>query len=195
MRRVLAVALTAAFLVLVIVSAVTAITTELPRQSFMTGSEYTTGLYARYQVSGTIASNDGLLAVRIASVTGGPCLPVGGATTPAYSPDAMAFGFVRDFRVAPISIWELSPDADSIYVPLGVSVGSDWSVLMSSPRGDPRSTIAERYNVGSVLENSARPGVYYTGWGVVYDSPLLRDMYAASHTMYEADGVRIWYGA
>ena len=52
----------------------------------MTGSEYTTGLYARYQVSGTIASNDGLLAVRIASVTGGPCLPVGGATTPAYSP-------------------------------------------------------------------------------------------------------------
>jgi hypothetical protein len=181
-----------AFCALVVLSAVSAINTELPRQSFMTNSEYSVGLYARYQVFGTIASNDGLLGVRIASVTGRPLLPVGGATTAAWGPDALAFGFVKDFRVVPVSFWQLTPDSDSMFVPLDVTAGADWSTMMSSHLGAQSSTFAERYNVGSVLENSDQQGVYYTGWGVVYDSPLLRDVYNARYLTFEGDGVRIW---
>lgn len=181
-----------ALLVVVPVAAGGAIKLELPRISYMPSSDYNVGLYARYAVQGTIASNDGLLAVRVVAISGGACLPIGGATTATYGPDAMAFGFVHSFPVEPVPLWDLTTDSDSIFAPIGVTVGADWSVMMSHPI-DPRSLqIAGQYHVTTILENSRQPAVYYTGWGVVYESPLLAGAYQERYKIYESDGVRLW---
>ena len=185
-------AVATALLVVVIASAAFAVDLELPRQSHMTEAQYSTGLYIRYQVPGTVASNDGLLAVRVATVSCGPVLPIGGATTATYGPDALAFGFVRGFAVVPVSVWDLTVDSDSIYLPIEVTVGADWSVMLSLPMDARSFRIASRYNVTAVLEDTGRPAVYYTGWGVVYESPFLMDAYRYRYKTYDAGGVRIW---
>lgn len=181
-----------ALIVVAGVGASAAISMELPRQSFMTQAEYSTGLYARYQVSGTIASNDGLLGSRVASISGAPYLPVGGATTPAYPPEAMAFGFVGSFQVVGVSIWDATIDSDSLYLPVGVTVLADWSVMMGKPLGSQTARLATRYNVTTILEDSSEIGVYHTGWGKTYGSGLLQGLYDFRYKTYESNSVRIW---
>lgn len=158
----------------------------------MTEAQYSTGIYARYRIDGTLASNDGLLAVRVGSISGKPMLPIGGATTAMYGPEALAFGFVREFSVMAVPLSELTINSDSMVVPIGVTVGADWSVMFSLYLDSGSFRIAERYDVRFVLEDSRQPGVYYTGWGVVYDSPLLFDIYRNRYKVYEGSGMRIW---
>ena len=177
---------------MVVSSAVFAINIELPHQTYMTDSEYTSALYARQHVTGTIASNDGLLGARVASVSQGPLLPIGGATTAQYGPDAMAFGFVTDFPVRPIPVWDLTIDSDSFFDPLGVTVGSDWSVLLSNHISGQTEAIATRYHITTLLEDTRQPATYYTGWGVQYDSPFLHDVYVTRYKTFETDSIRLW---
>jgi len=158
----------------------------------MTDSEYSAGLYAQRGVTGAMACNDGLLASRIASVSGMGYLPIGGATTAAYGPEAMAFGFVRQFNAVPLRFTDLNIDSDALYSPADVTVGADWSVLMSSHLGPRADQIAHQYGITTVCENVAAAGIYHTGWGVDYESPLLQDMYSSRYAVFQGDGIRIW---
>jgi len=169
-----------------------AVRLELPSITHMTDSEYSAGLYAQRGVTGAMACNDGLLASRIASVSGMGYLPIGGATTAAYGPEAMAFGFVRQFNAVPLRFTDLNIDSDALYSPADVTVGADWSVLMSSHLGPRADQIAHQYGITTVCENVAAAGIYHTGWGVDYESPLLQDMYSSRYAVFQGDGIRIW---
>ncbi|HLA46421.1 MAG TPA: hypothetical protein VJ207_02485 [Thermoplasmata archaeon] len=181
-----------ALIVVASVSASQAISFELPRQTFMSESEYTAGLYAKYHVSGTLACNDGLLGSRIASVTGDAYLPIGGATTATYGPDALAFGFIDGFQTIPVPITELTIDSDALFAPVGVTVGADWSVMFSNRLGTRSERIADTYAVSVICEDSREFATYHTGWGVTYESLLLADLYENRYKTFEANGVRMW---
>jgi len=75
-----------------------------------------------------------------------------------------------------------------------VTVGADWSIMFSRPLDDSRGgRIADRYGVTAILEQTVTPAVYYTGWGAIYESPLLTDIYTERYKLYDSGGVRIWF--
>lgn len=147
---------------------------ELERGTSLADATYSTALYLNDLPEGNFVANDGLLGIRIASLTGRGGLPVGGAGTTHQSPELLILGaynasdvFSKEQR---IPIWELTIEDDSPFILLGINARDDWDTkIMKSSVDAVSQRVVDRYRLSYYLENDDFQSAYLA-FGNIYDA-------------------------
>jgi hypothetical protein len=169
---------------------------ELNHSSIMPMQTYTTGVYVGHLGSGQVVlSSDGLLGVRIASISACAYLPVGGASTLYQSPEVLSYRFFTPQEVASsitrVDLSNVSIDSDSPFFDSTIQVEADWVKLMESSFATRSSTLS-RYHPTLYLETGSANATF-SAYGGIYFSPFAASVYAQGYLLY-SDGVEsLWY--
>jgi hypothetical protein len=119
-------------------------------------------------------SNEGLLAIHIASISGRQGLPVGGAGTTSQSPELLIMGAYRPIDLTSnetrISLTELTIEDDSPFVVGHIDALVDWQkkVLWLDVDKVSNDTWDQRYHLQLYVELDAIRGKY-AAFGNVYE--------------------------
>lgn len=162
--------------------------TETERGTSMTDATYTTALYVRNLPVGNLVANDGLLAVRIFSVSGRSGLPIGGAGTIGQSAELLIMGvytaaevYERERR---IPLADLTIEDDSPFVVVGVNAREDWVVKILQRSVDD-VPIADRYGLQYYLEKDDIRS-QFAAFGKVYGGSVFADtVHARRYKVYD----------
>lgn len=143
---------------------------EAERGTAMTDPNYTTALYVKYLPEGNLVANDGLLGVRVFSVSGRHGLPIGGAGTISQSAELLVMGVYNASEVYDrerrISLTELTIEDDSPFIVIGVNAREDW-VLRVLERDVNDVSIADAYSLQYYLERDDLRN-QFTAFGRIY---------------------------
>jgi hypothetical protein len=169
---------------------------EIQHTTWMPNTMYSTGVFVQeYASSQTVVSNDGLLGIRIAALSGAAYLPVGGAGTTFQSPELLAYGyFTRDeveLNTVRIPIQDLTLESDSPWIASTIQAEADWVLIMQS-RFDDSSTVISRYNPGFYLENQNLVSTFFA-YGNQYPSLFATSTHASAYKIYDNDVETLWY--
>ncbi|UCD92980.1 MAG: hypothetical protein JSV43_03455, partial [Methanobacteriota archaeon] len=177
---------------------------ESETSKYMSMEEYDTGLYAKQHVTGTIFTNSGLLGTRVASVSGSPYLPIGGATVARTGPEQLAFGFVNldDVYVTQIPLDQLTLNSDHPFVAHGVpNAQREWRAIHDGWIDNPEDRYPDtdrflgEYEIYYALEDRTLPS-HFQWAGPIRYSRFLGDPYYGVHhvryKMYESGRNQIW---
>lgn len=169
---------------------------EVDHTSILTTATYTTATYVQDRFGGSVVmSNDGLLGVRVAAVSGSPYLPVGGAGTTFQSPELLAYRFFSaeevDARVVRGSLQDLTLDSDSLWVALGIQAQADWVQMMQSPFDD-KGAVFDRYHPTYYMENKLLGPVFFS-FGNFYPSEFATTAHAGAYMIYDSSTEAMWF--
>ncbi len=167
---------------------------EVERFTAITDANYTTGLYVRSLPEGNFVANDGLLGIRVASISGRGGLPIGGAGTTHQSAELLIFGVVNATTVFAserrIPLTELTIEDDSPFILGGVNAIDDWiqDILEQPVIGIKNQTIA-KYRLQYFIENDQFRDAY-VAWESVrrwpeYDADFPRSVHAERYKLYD----------
>ena len=156
---------------------------------------YSVGVYAAWTANGTIASNEGLSAGRLAAVTGLPTLPLGGASIHWFSPQQLIYDFVdgRTVRVTLISLTTISFNTDEIYVPNDVAnAKDDYEAIFYNHLSDSNTQdVLGRYDVHYVILYVSAGNQFQSY--IWRPSPLVTDVKAMTYKTFSSHSYEIWY--
>jgi hypothetical protein len=157
---------------------------------------YSTALYVKgYSGDPTAIANDGLVGIRVASVSGCSYLPVGGAGTTFQSPELLAYHYFTPGEVQSNLAWvpfqDLTLDSDSPWSVPSIQAEADWVAIMQSPFGAYGATI-RRYHPTLFLENKYLPGSFFA-FGNEYPSAFATTAYSGAYKIYDGDAEALWY--
>ncbi len=169
---------------------------EISNASALSPSTYDLAVYLHtHSWSGTVVSNDGLLGVRVASVSGYPYLPVGGGGTTFQSAELLVYGFVNasqvESSVYPIPWNSLSLDTDSPWFGSTIQSEATWVRIMQSTFP---STAApnDPYHVTYFLENTQYSGDYLA-YSNIYPSAYAQTVHRNAYLVYADSSESMWY--
>lgn len=150
---------------------------ELERGTAMSDYDYTTALYVQGLPAGHLISNDGLLGIRVSSVSGRGLLPVGGAGTTTQSPELLTMGAYSASEVLrstePIDVWKLTVEDDSPFTLKRVNALEDWQLrFLFRDVDNVEARDLNRYKIAYFLENDALRGKYIAYTSVYYGDPF-----------------------
>ncbi len=156
---------------------------------------YSDSLYFTWSANGTLLSNEGLSAGRIAAVSGRPVLPIGGASIHWFGPQQLTFGFVNPRSVAVRSIpWtSISFQTDEIFAPLNVpNAKDDYETMFYNPLGDAGATqLMDQYGVHYVFVLNSHSAEFQSYlWR---PSPMVQDTTMSRYKTFESDLYSIWF--
>src|SRR2546426_753992 len=193
-RPAIRVAFAAVSLAIAFVSAQLVVDFDLQIEPYIDDMTYTDGLYAKYETSGTILSNDGLIGSEMFAVSGRSYLPVGGATTAFQSPELLIFGFLNSsrLRIMQIPIYELTIESDSPYRLLGVQAEADWADLLDHRHDAMPTRLISAYHPAYLLENWGANGGYFA-YGRTYPSPFVASVHEDCYKVFELPGKTLWF--
>lgn len=156
---------------------------------------YSIGVYSNWTVDGTLASNEGLSAGRMAAVSGIPVLPVGGASIHWFSPQQLIYGFVdgRAVSVKLIPLTTISFNTDEIYVPTNVAnAKDDYETIFYNRLHDSQTqTMLGRYGVRYVLLYTAAEDQFQSY--IWRPSPFVADVRAMTYKVFDSPSYALWY--
>ena len=193
-RRRAAVAVVVSSLVLLTATSMVARNWELAQTVYIPDWTYNAGLYVRYLPGeSTFVANHGLMGVHVASISGKPYLPVGGAGTTSQSPELLAFGYFSPQDVynntVRLPLQDLRVESDSPFELYGVKAGDDWAgILQDDNYGLVSRIIQERYNLAYHLDREEL-GLFFWANDKAYDSTFARSMhfgYSEASVTYDA---------
>lgn len=168
---------------------------ESEASTAITDATYNTALYLRFLPSGSFVANDGLMGVRVSSISSVQGLPVGGAGTTAQGPELLILGSYTPQEVfdreARIPLTELTIEHDSPFILEGIDVLSDWQVRVLFLDVDQVSNrTTDRYRLVYYLENDNLRG-QYTAFGNIYDGApfdnFAKSVQAKRYKLYDGD--------
>jgi hypothetical protein len=156
---------------------------------------YSTGLYSAWNIDGSLASNEGLSAGRLAAVSAIPTMPIGGASIHWFSPQQLSFGFVNgdSVSVSLVPLTTISFNTDEIFVPVDVpNAKDDYETIFYNHLHEQQTRIMlDRYNVHYVV-------LYVTGGDqfqsyVWRPSPFVSEVKTTTYCVYSSPAYTIWY--
>jgi len=157
---------------------------------------YSAALYLRYETSGTIVSNDGLIAGQLAAFSGRPILPLGGASLHWTGPQELTWRFIgpNDIRVQLLPITTISFNTDEIYVALGLrNVESDWETMLYYVEPSAANQQFLTYDVHYIAVKTMTPDTFLS---YAHDRPsvyLATVLPSSSYIVYENGAITIWF--
>jgi hypothetical protein len=159
-------------------------------------SAYAASIYVRHLAYGTIVSNDGLLAGRLAAFTGMPVLPLGGASLHWTGPQELAWRILPPEAVGVqlLPLTSISFNTDEIYIAVGLrNVETDWETMLYY--ADP--PLAEQqfaaYDVHYFVVEALRPTTFLS---YSHDRPsafLVSILPDSSYQVFENGAVTVWF--
>jgi hypothetical protein len=156
---------------------------------------YSAGIYSAWSVEGSLASNEGLSAGRLAAVSGLPLIPVGGASIHWFSPQQLVYGFVDGDRVGVrlIPLTSISFNTDEIYAPVNVpNAKDDYETIFYNRLDDPQVMATLRdYNVHYVMLFTSG-GDQFQSY-VWRPSPFVADVRTMTYCVYSSPSYTLWY--
>lgn len=169
---------------------------EVERGTAMSSSDYTFALYLRSLPDGNFIANDGLLGIRISSVSGRGLLPVGGAGTTAQSPELLIMGAYNATEVIGrerrVPLAELTVEDDSPFTLTGVNALEDWQLrFLFRNVNDVAGRDLDRYRIVYFLENDSLRGKYVAFSGVYYGDPFsnfANSVHATRYKVFDGSG-------
>ena len=149
---------------------------EVGRNTSMSNATYSTALYLNDLPQGNFVANDGLLGIRVASVSARNGLPVGGAGTTHQSPELLIMGafnvsavFSREQR---IPLTSLTIEDDSPFILVGIDALTAWTADIMKKTADMVSGgLVRQYGMSYYLENDLYRDAYIA-FDDVYDGKL-----------------------
>jgi len=159
-------------------------------------SSYSAALYLRYRTSGTIVSNNGLIAGQLAAFSGRPILPLGGASLHWTGPQELPWRFIspEEIRVQLVPVTTISFSTDEIYVALGLrNVESDWEAMMYYVEPGVAEQQFLTYHVHYIAVDRMTPNTFLS---YSYNRPslyLATVLPSTSYIVYENGAVTVWY--
>ncbi len=194
-QRIRSVVLVASFTVIFVFSAAV-LEYEIERTSVLPPSLYSTSLYAGHYACGQgLISNDGLLGIRVAAITGCAYIPVGGAGTTFQSPELLAYGFFNrdevESKMARVPLQDLTLDSDSLWAAYAIQAEADWVAIMNSPYNS-RSSVTDRYHPTYYLENKFHASMFFA-FGNRYPSPFAVSAHDGAYKLYDGTAETLWY--
>ncbi len=194
-RRRLRVLLLAASLAATVIFSAVVLQYEENNLTAITDRTYSTATYVSWIRGPRIIANDGLLGVRVASISGCPYLPVGGAGTTFQSPELLAYGFFGREEIynnlTRIPLSELTVDTDSPWLVTSVQAELDWVNMMQSPYYHSSSTLT-RYSPNLYLEDRS-VGVGFDAYGNTYPSAFAQSAHDDAYLIYESSSESLYY--
>lgn len=171
---------------------------EVGHATILPMTTYSTGLYVRgFPEGSNVVANDGLVGIRVASISGCQYLPVGGAGTTFQSPELLAYHYFRPSEVLSKVVWvplqDLTLDSDSPWVVTSIQAESDWVTIMETPF-DARGATMHRYDPTYFLENKYLRSSFFA-FGNEYPSTFAATAHLGAYKLYDADGEALWYVA
>ncbi len=169
---------------------------EISQSTSMPMTTYATALYlGPCAPDQTIISNDGLVAIRVAAISGCAYLPVGGAGTTSQSPEVLSYHYFSPQEVlgnmAPVPIQNVGLDSDSPWFVSSINAEADWVSMMESPY-NATGTLQSRYHPTLYLENRYLAGEFFA-FGNRYPAPLALSAYAGAYKLYDSGAEALWY--
>ncbi len=161
----------------------------------MANNTYSTATYISAMHTPVTISNDGLLGVRVAALSGCPYLPVGGAGTTFQSPELLSYRFFNTKEIyqnlTRIPLADLTLESDSLWVVGSIQAELDWVKIMQSPYDHPKSTLT-RYRPVLYLENR-NVGVSFYAYGNTYPSAFAQSAHDDAYLIYESPSESLYY--
>lgn len=174
---------------------------EVGRQNAMSDANYTTALYLTSLPAGSFVTNDGLLGIRVSSISARPGIPVGGAGTTSQSAELLAFGFYNATEVFQherrVPITELTIEDDSPFALDGIDARRDWiNAILEVEVDEVANRTIERYRLQVFLENDRLQGAF-TAYGNVYEPPSFnaafqRTIHLSRYKLYDGSSEDIY---
>jgi hypothetical protein len=160
-------------------------------------SIYTTGLYVRTHVSGSLDTNHGLLGGQITAISVTPSLPLGGASLHWFSSQQLIFGFINgsNVQVKLRDVLSLSFNTDELYAPQNVrNAETDWETIMYGHLTDIGvSRMLDRYDVHFLFVDETLPRNTFRSYSLDRDSPFTRDVESSRYAVFNLPGQTIYY--
>ncbi|HKZ99925.1 MAG TPA: hypothetical protein VJ326_10130 [Thermoplasmata archaeon] len=171
---------------------------EVQHTTWLPNTMYATATYVHeYAPVENVVSNDGLLGIRIAALSGCAYLPVGGAGTTFQSPELLAYGFFSPQEVEAntvrVPIQELTLESDSPWIASTIQAEADWVAIMQASFESSVDTIA-RYDPSFYLENENLASTFFA-YGNRYPSLFATSAHASAYKIYDNDVETLWYVA
>jgi hypothetical protein len=160
-------------------------------------STYNTALYLRYlNLEGSVVSNDGLMGIRVGSISGVRLLPVGGAGTSFQSPELLIYGFYSgkeiDHQVMRIPLQDLTFESDSLWIAGDIQAEADWVSILQSQVGQAPASLQLRYQPSGYLESNALSGAFFA-YNNVYPSALAQSVHAQRYCLFDNGEASFWW--
>ncbi len=169
---------------------------EIGNSTVLPASTYDLSVYIHTEAwQGSLISNDGLLGVRVASISGYAYLPVGGAGTTFQSPELLIYGFVNatgaEQSVYAVPLGDISIDTDSPWFDSTIQAEAVWVKMLQSPMAGGRGQ-NDTFHVTYFLENRQLTGEYLA-FGNVYTSPFAQSVHQEGYLVYTDPLQSLWY--
>ncbi len=186
----------AAFLVSILAFSAGVLRYEIDHSTTVPDATYSTALYLRNGCGGDrVIANDGLLAVRVASIAACPVLPIGGAGVTSQGPELLAYHYFTSDEVSRnigrLPLQDLTLESDSPWVAYGIDAQTDWVRIMQSPYDNPTSTLA-RYRPNLYLENRDVELNLYS-FGHTFPSAFAGSAHDEAYLIYESPVESVYY--
>ena len=156
---------------------------------------YSTGVYVVWKTDGTVASNEGLSAGRLAAISGVPVLPLGGASNHWFSPQQLTYGFVdgRTVGVRLIPMTTISFNTDEIYVSTNVAnAKDDYEMVFYNHLSDSQTQgVLGRYEIQYVMLY-VPAGTQFQSY-VWRPSPFVADVTTMTYKVFSSPSYALWY--
>ena len=162
----------------------------------ITDQAYDASIYIRYNTNGTVVATDGLTGGQVASVSGRPVLPIGGASQHWTGPQQVTWGFVEPGSVGVklLDFASITFNSDEIYVPNNVrNAEIDWEAILYYRDPAVADQQLRRYDVHYIVRLSARPNTFNT-YGLDRPSIYLTSVLPpSSYVVYQNGAYTVWF--
>jgi len=139
---------------------------EVRRLYEISDSTYTTALFLKALPGGNFVSNNGLVTVRLAALSGRQGLPIGGAGTTDQSPELLVMGAYNAASVGPreqrIPLTDITIEDDSPFYLTGIDARTDWVVkVMREDVANVSPQVRDQYSLQFFVESRDYLGGYF----------------------------------
>jgi hypothetical protein len=168
---------------------------QLERVYPLSSETYSSGLYLKdMEPSGTTITNNGIMGSKMASLSGDPYLPVGGATTSYHGPEMLAYGFEKpnELNIVQTPLQDLTIESDSPFQILNVNAEYDWAITLGTEVDQVSKRMITKYGLKYAMEDKVFPGQYFA-YNNVYTSYFLLEAQDTRYKLYDSDTQRLWY--
>ena len=169
---------------------------EVENSTALISPTYSTALYVSHEtIDCRLISNDGLMGIRVAAISGCPVIPVGGAGTTFQSPELLAFHYFTasevELRTVRVSLQDLTIESDSPWVASDIQAELDWVNIMQAPYNEG-GVISQRYDPTLYVESKHLANAFFA-YGNRYPSAFAVSAHLEAYKIYEGGTETVWY--
>lgn len=156
---------------------------------------YATALYVQHDTAGSIISNEGMSAGRIAAIANRPVFPIGGASDHWYGPQQLTFGLVdaTGIQVQQLPLSDITFQTDWIFNPVNVrNAKDDYEIIFYNDYGSPAGTrLLVMYGIHYLVLMNSKPAEFQSY--IWRSSPFVVQTQQVTYRTFDSGLNSLWY--